>query len=262
MHVAVEAVSVDIAGRRIVTDGVLRAEPGTMVGLIGPNGSGKSTLLRTVYRALRPAAGRVLLDGEDVWRLPARAAAQRTAVVLQDDASEFEFTVREVVELGRVPHKRLLDRDTAADAAIVTDALARAGAADLADRLVSTLSGGERQRVFLARALAQQTPVLVLDEPTNHLDVSAQLQLLDLLARLPATVVAALHDLNLAAAYCDEIYVLVGGRVLTHGPTRDVLTPDLVRDVYGIAAHRTTNPLTGRPALHFAAPHPHEEPKA
>lgn len=251
MRVAVEGVSVDIAGRRIVTDGVLRAEPGTVVGLIGPNGSGKSTLLRTVYRALRPAAGRVLLDGEDVWRLTARAAAQRTAVVLQDDASEFEFTVREVVELGRVPHKRLLDRDTAADAAIVTDALARAGAAALADRVVSTLSGGERQRVFLARALAQQTPVLVLDEPTNHLDVSAQLQLLDLLSRLPATVVAALHDLNLAAAYCDRLHLLQRGRVVASGPPEQVLTVELIDQVFGVTAAITTNPLTGARAVHI-----------
>jgi iron complex transport system ATP-binding protein len=259
MRVRAEGVAVEIGGHRIVSDGVLRAEPGTMVGLIGPNGSGKSTLLRTVYRALRPVAGRVLLGDDEVWRLTARAAARRTAVVLQDDPTEFEFTVREVVELGRVPHKRLLVRDTAADWAVVADALARAGVAGLADRLVSTLSGGERQRVFLARALAQQTPVLVLDEPTNHLDVSAQLQLLELLHRIPATVVAALHDLNLAAAYCDEVYVLVAGRVVTSGPVRDVLTPELIARVYGVTAHCSTNPLTGRLSLHFAAGTPYEE---
>ncbi|MFP5020798.1 ABC transporter ATP-binding protein [Pseudonocardia phyllosphaerae] len=252
MRVEARAISVDLAGRRIVTDAELRAGSGAMVGLIGPNGSGKSTLLRTVYRSIRPAGGQVLLDGDDVWQLGARQAAQRTAVVLQDDPTEFEFTVREVVELGRVPHKGLLDRDTERDVEIVEGAMARTGVGGFSERLVSTLSGGERQRVLLARALAQQTPVVLLDEPTNHLDVSAQLELLDLLHGLPLTVVAVLHDLNLAAAYCEDLYVLDGGRVVAHGPVGDVLTPELVADVYGVTAHRTVNPLTGRPCLQFA----------
>ncbi|GAA1829403.1 ABC transporter ATP-binding protein [Pseudonocardia ailaonensis] len=252
MRVDAEGIDVEIAGRTVVAGAVLRAEPGTVVGLLGPNGSGKTTLLRTLHRVLRPAAGSVHIGGHDVWGLTPRAAARRTAVVLQDDPTDFEFTVREVVELGRVPHQGLLRRDPAGDAAAVDDAMAVARVDGLAERLVSTLSGGERQRVFLARALAQRTPVLVLDEPTNHLDIRAQLELLELVRGLGVTVVAALHDLNLAAAHCDDVVVLHGGRVRAHGPATDVLVPDLVSRVFDVAAARGTNPLTGRPMFMFA----------
>ncbi|GAA3384073.1 ABC transporter ATP-binding protein [Cryptosporangium minutisporangium] len=251
MRVHADGVAVEIAGTTIVADAVLSAEPGTLVGLLGPNGSGKTTLLRTVYRALRPNAGSVHVGDDDVWHLNARDAARRTAVVVQDDPTDFEFTVREVVELGRVPHQGLLDRHTSVDDEIVDSALTTAGVVHFADRLVSTLSGGERQRVFVARALAQQTPVLVLDEPTNHLDIRAQIELLELLRGLGVTVVAALHDLNLAATYCDTLYVLKSGRVVASGPVADVLVPDLVRDVYGVSAVVLPNPITGRPTLGF-----------
>lgn len=251
MRVDAQAVTVDIDGARIVTDAAVSAAPGTVVGLIGPNGSGKSTLLRTIYRALRPTAGQIVVGDADVWELSARTVALRTAVVLQDDSPDFEFTVREVVELGRVPHRRALDRRSTDDRIAVDAALARVGADDLAERLIATLSGGERQRVYLARALAQQTPVLILDEPTNHLDILAQIELLDLLTELPATVLVALHDLNLAASYCDTVFVLAGGKVVGHGPPTEVLTPVLIADVYGVAAQVGVNPLNGRPVIHL-----------
>lgn len=253
MRLEARDVSIDLAGTRIVTEATLRAGTGALVGLIGPNGSGKSTLLRSLYRAVRPVSGQVRVgDGEDVWRLSAREAARRTAVVLQDEPADFEFTVREIVELGRVPHKNLLERETRHDVDVVDDALHRVGAHGLRGRLVSTLSGGERQRVLVARALAQETPIVLLDEPTNHLDIAAQLELLDLLVGLPLTIVAVLHDLNLAAAYCDDLYVLSGGAVVAQGPVDEVLTPALIADVYGVVAHRAVNHLTGRPTLHFA----------
>jgi len=253
MRLHARGVSVVLQGVGIVRSASLVAEAGTMVGVIGPNGSGKTTLLKTLYRALRPADGHVDVDGEDLWTLTPRESARRTAVMLQDDTSEFEFTVQETVETGRVPHQRLLGRPTATDQAAVTVALETAGVAHLANRVLATLSGGERQRVFLARALAQHTPIVVLDEPTNHLDVSAQIDLLELLRSLPVTVIAALHDLNLAAAYCDVLYVMSGGRVVAHGPVDDVLTPSTIAQVYGVTAHCTTNPLTGRRAVSFGA---------
>lgn len=254
MKVQATDVSIDIDGVRIVTDATLRAEPGSVVALIGPNGSGKSTLLRSVYRALRPVAGRVLLDDDDVWGLGARTAAHRTAVVLQDDSPDFEYSVREVVELGRVPHRGMFDRESDRDRDAVATALRTVGVTHLAERPIGTLSGGERQRVALARALAQQTPVLVLDEPTNHLDVLAQVELLELMRTLPATVVLALHDLNLAAAYCDQVVVMREGRVAAHGPPATVLQPTLIEDVYGVHAAVGTNPLTGRPVLLLGTP--------
>jgi iron complex transport system ATP-binding protein len=252
----VDAVTVDIAGARIVTEAALSAAPGSVVGLIGPNGCGKSTLLRTVYRALKPALGRVRIGGTDVWAVSAREAARHSAVMLQDDAPEFEFTVREVVGLGRVPHQRPFRPATVADRSAVDAAMAQAGAARFAERLVSTLSGGERQRASLARALAQQTPVIVLDEPTNHLDIRAQLELLEIIREASATVVIAIHDLTLAAAVCDELCLMAAGSIVAHGPTESVLQPALLEQVYGVTAALGTNPLTGRTTVHFGHPIP------
>lgn len=253
MKILAEDVCVDIDGVSIIADVTLEAPAGSVVALVGPNGSGKSTFLRTVYRSMQPHAGRILLDDEDVWQLTARASSRRTAVVLQDDSPEFEFTVREVVELGRVPHRRGFDRTSLADRVAVADALADAGVADFQDRYIATLSGGERQRVYLARALAQQTPVLVLDEPTNHLDLLAQTELLELLAKLHVTVIVALHDLNLAATYSDRVVVLNHGRVVASGLPDRILTAELIESTYGVQAEVGMNNLTGRRVLHFGA---------
>ena len=253
MRVVAADVSVEVDGVRIISDVTLDAPAGSIVALVGPNGSGKSTLLRAVYRSLRPTAGTIRLDGDDVWHLTARASSQRTAVVLQDDSPEFEFTVREVVALGRVAHRRTFERMSRADHTAISEALDRAGVASLQERTVATLSGGERQRVYLARALAQQTPVLVLDEPTNHLDLLAQTELLELLTELPATVVVALHDLNLAATYSDRVVVLDRGRVAAAGPPDRILTPALIESTYGVRTEVGINTLTGRRVLHFGA---------
>ncbi|GAA3013168.1 ABC transporter ATP-binding protein [Streptosporangium longisporum] len=244
---------VDLAGLSIPVGGVsgvdLHVEPGELVGLIGPNGSGKSTLLRSVYRALRPGDGTVRVGGDDVWRtLSARRSARRVAVVAQHSAEGFDLTVAEIVATGRTPHRAA----PAADREIVARALERVGLTGTAHRLYATLSGGERQRTLLARALAQQGGVLILDEPTNHLDIAAQLDLLELVRSLGVTTLAALHELNLAAAYCDRVYVLAAGRVVACGPPARVLTPSLLGEVFGVRAHLGVNPLTGRPALTFA----------
>lgn len=253
MRLLAEDVTVVIDGARIIRDVTLEAPAGSVVALVGPNGSGKSTFLRAVYRSLQPDAGKILLDDEDVWKLTARASSLRTAVVLQDDSPEFEFTVREVVELGRVPHRRTFNRMSITDQVAITDALTRAGVTELQDRYVATLSGGERQRVYLARALAQQTPVLILDEPTNHLDLLAQTELLELLTDLPATVIVALHDLNLAATHSDRVVVLDHGQIAAAGLPDQILTPELIEATYGVRTEVGTNTLTGRRVLHFGA---------
>lgn len=252
LQVAVDRVSVVLDELTIVEDIYLTARPGTLVAIIGPNGCGKTTLLRAVYRAQPPSSGDVWIGEHDVWSLPARDSARLTAMVAQVEGGDFEFTVRESVSLGRVPHHSMLRPRTTDDDAVVEAALTTAGATHLSHRLTSTLSGGERQRVAVARALAQQTPVIALDEPTNHLDVRAQIELLDLLTSLPATVLVVLHDLNLAATYADHVFVMHAGRNVADGAPGEVLTPELIREVYGVAAHCSTNPLTGRPALHFA----------
>jgi len=225
------------AGGRTILDGVeLEVGTGEFVGLIGPNGSGKSILLRCLYRAQRPDSGTAAVDGTDVWSMKPRELAQRLAVLTQGSASDLDYTVTEIVLMGRTPHKGLLERDSADDADVVAAALATVQMADFGQRSFATLSGGEKQRVLLARALAQQPQMLVLDEPTTHLDVRFQLEILDIVRRLGITALAALHDLGLAAAFCDRLYVLDSGRIVAAGKPVDVLTPELIASVYGVAA--------------------------
>ncbi|WP_069886849.1 ABC transporter ATP-binding protein [Streptomyces luteocolor] len=249
-----EGLSYEVDGRLLV-DGVdLTAAPGETVGVVGPNGSGKTTLLRCVYGTLRPTAGRALLDGEDLHTMTPKARARRLATVPQDGQGAFELTVRQVVAMGRSPHKRFWEADTAADEELVEAALARVGVADLAGRTFPSLSGGERQRALVARALVQEPTLVVLDEPTNHLDIRYQLDILTLVRELGTTNLLALHDLNLAAYYCDVLHVLDGGRLVASGAPKDVLTPELLAGVYGVTAEVSTHPVTGAPTVVYLPP--------
>lgn len=241
MRVRFDDVTVALGGRDVVHAANLNVEPGTVVGLLGPNGSGKSTLLRTLYRAVRPRLGTVRLDDVDISSMTGRDTARAVSVMLQDPQTDFDLTVHELVLLGRAPHRRALGRDTPDDLRIVEQAMHGVGIEDLAERMVGTLSGGQRQRVMLARALAQQTPVIVLDEPSNHLDIRHQIDLMTIVRGLGRTVIAALHDLNLAMRYCDSVVVLVEGRVLAVGPPADVLTPELIRAAFDVDARLLTD---------------------
>ena len=249
MSLRLDHLSVDLAGRRIVTGIALAVGDQEFAGLVGPNGSGKSTILKTIYRVHRPAAGRILLDGTDLLALRPRDAARRIAVVAQETTSEFDFTVREMVMIGRTPHKRSFDRDTAADRSIVDHAIERVGCEQLAQRRFNTLSGGEKQLVLIARALAQEADHLILDEPTNHLDIHNQVEILEIVAGLGVTVLAALHDLSLAALFCHTIHVLSAGQLVTAGPPGAVLTPETIRRAYGADVLVIEHPDTGTPHL-------------
>ncbi|GAA1093428.1 ABC transporter ATP-binding protein [Streptomyces javensis] len=235
---------------RLIVDGItLTLRPGETVGLLGPNGSGKSTLLRLLAGVLAPSAGVVTMDGRALPQVGRRATARRIATVEQHAHTQTELTVREVVALGRIPHRRAWASASAADARAVDAALERSGLADRAGQSWHTLSGGERQRTQIARALAQEPRELLLDEPTNHLDIQHQLDLLDLVVSLPIATVIALHDLNLAAMYCDRLLVLREGRVVAEGTPGDVLTPALIKRVYGVEADVTHDP--GHPVIRF-----------
>ena len=234
-----------------VEDVSLHAERGEFVGIIGPNGSGKSTLLKCLYRAIKPQRGTILFDGEDVSKLSYRETARRTAVVGQENDVLFEFSVHDIVAMGRSPHKRFFDLDTAEDERIVMHALEHVGMAEEAHRRFSCLSGGEKQRVLIARAIAQQTDFLILDEPTNHLDVSCQLDIFDFIKRLNLTVIAAIHDLNMASLYCDRLYVMKDGRLFREGAPEQILTPKLIRAVYGVTAEAELHPVTRKPAVTY-----------
>ena len=218
-------------GEALVVDGVtLCPTPGTTIGLLGPNGSGKSSLLRLLNGAAKPSSGVVTLDGAELDSLSSRDVARAVAVVSQHAHTDTDIRVRDVVRLGRIPHRGFLGATGTRDEAAVAVALEHTGLTDKADRLWHTLSGGERQRVHIARALAQDPRELLLDEPTNPLDIRHQL------ARLPVTSVVALHDLNLAAMFCDEVIVLDRGRAVAGGPPGEVLTAELIARVYGVRA--------------------------
>ncbi|MFC8021024.1 ABC transporter ATP-binding protein [[Kitasatospora] papulosa] len=240
------------AGGRIVLDGVSVAPPsGATVGLLGPNGSGKTTLLRVMAGVLGPGAGVVTLDGRTLAETGRRAVARRVAVVDQHADTQIDLSVLDVVRLGRIPHRRPWSASGTEDEAAVQGALARTGLADRAAQSWHTLSGGERQRVQIARALAQQPRELLLDEPTNHLDIQHQLELLSLIAALPVTAVVALHDLNLAAMFCDRVVVMKEGRVVAGGTPSEVITEELVAEVYRVRAVVTPDGPDGRPSVRF-----------
>jgi iron complex transport system ATP-binding protein len=230
----------------------LHAPPGAIVGVVGPNGSGKTTLLRTIYRSLRPERGVVVIDGTDITAMSVRAAARTTAAVLQNGAGAPDMTVAELIGLGRNPHHALFSRDTAADHRAIEQAMTRTGVTGYAERPIGSLSGGERQRVLLARALAQQPRLLVLDELTNHLDVRARFELLDLVRATGITTLAVLHELDLAVRCCDRLVVLDHGRVVAAGPVLDVMTPELLRTVFGVIATTELHD-DGIIRLHYAA---------
>ncbi|MDR3239990.1 MAG: ABC transporter ATP-binding protein [Clostridiales bacterium] len=236
MRVQAEGLRVQIGGAEILRGVSLEAKSGEFVGIIGPNGSGKSTLLKCLCRVLQPVRGSVSIGGAALASMTYRESAKRVAVVAQHAPAGFDFTALEMALLGRAPHKRGLERDGARDYEIARAAMETVGLAGLEERTFSTLSGGERQRVLLAQALTQQTPCLLLDEPTNHLDIHHQLRLMEIVKSLGVTVIAAIHDLNLAAAYCDRLYVLRDGEMAASGAAGDVLTRALIRDVYGVDA--------------------------
>ena len=227
MDLTLDGVGTRLGGRWVV-DGIDATPPtGHLTGLLGPNGAGKTTLLRLVAGLLPPEKGAVLVRDVPVHELSRRTRARQIALLEQESTSTVPLTVREVVSLGRIPYRSLWGTDP--DDAAVDRALVSAQADHLADRPWSSLSGGERQRVQIARALAQEPELLLLDEPTNHLDVSAQLSLLAFVRDLGTTTVAALHDLNLAAAFCEHVLVLADGHLAAAGHPREVLTPALLR---------------------------------
>jgi len=249
MSLELQGLSVDIAGRRIVADVGFTVPNGSFTGLLGPNGSGKSTILKTIYRVHRPATGRLFLDGTDLLSLPPRKAARRIAVVSQEFTLEFDFTVLEMVMVGRTPHKRPFERDNETDHAMVDNAIQQVGCGELAHRSFNTLSGGEKQRVLIAQALAQGADHLILDEPTNHLDIRYQIETMELISALGVTVLAAIHDLSLAALFCDTVQLIADGRIIAGGPPRSVITADVMRHAYGTDVLVIEHPDTGTPHL-------------
>jgi len=255
---AAEQVTLSYLGTTAAWDLSLAVASGELVGVVGPNGSGKSTLLRALSRVLPPQGGQVLLDGQDLYRLHARQVARQVAVVGQEPPAGFDWSVLEVVLMGRSPHLGRFGQEHRRDLEIACQALELTSALHLAYRPLSEISGGERQRALVARALAQQPALLLLDEPTAHLDLNHQLEMMSLLVRLRDQglgVLAVLHDLNLAAAYCDRVALLHAGRLLAQGTPAQVITAAHVRRAYSMEVLVKEGP-TGRPYLTSAPPAP------
>lgn len=251
---SISELSVVLQGRRIVTDLDLDVRAGEIIGLVGPNGSGKSTVLRCVYRALEPSGGVVRVGRDNLLDLSPRDSARRVAALTQQTGTDFDFTVGEVVALGRAPHKRGNEPLTARERELCRSAMDLLDIGHLAGRGILGLSGGERQRVLIARALVQEPQVLILDEPTNHLDIRHQIELLGFLRTTGLTVLIVLHDLNLAAAVCDRIAILANGHLHTVGAPAEVLTAERIAAVFGVQVTVVDHPLTGAPQILYTLP--------
>ena len=225
---------------------------GSFTVIIGPNACGKSTLLRALARLLPPEAGKVILDGRDIRESNSKAIARRLGLLPQTSTSPAGITVKDLVARGRFPHQSLLRQWSSADDSAVAQALAATGVADLASRRVEELSGGQKQRVWLSLVLAQETPLLLLDEPTTFLDITHQLDVLRLCRKLHKdgyTLVAVLHDLNLAFRFATHLIVMCDGKVVAQGSPEEIVTADLIGDVYNISCMCFPDPATGRPMI-------------
>lgn len=259
MTLEARALTLGYGERVVVHEASLRAERGELLALIGPNGSGKSTLLRGLARLLRPRAGDVRLDGDDLWSLGSRAVARQIAILPQSPDGGLDLTVEELVSRGRYPHQSRLRGIGARDIEAINRALSDADLDGLGGRRLGTLSGGERQRAWIALALAQEPRFLLLDEPTAFLDVRHSIEVMELLRRLNAagmTVIAVLHDLMLAARYADRVAALSDGRLRAHGTPEEVFRAELLREVFAIEMSVIADPVTGRPLPLPGVPRP------
>ena len=241
MNIKAENINITLEKNNILKDINIEVDNKEVVGIKGPNGSGKSTFLKLIYRVLKPSDGAIMLDKVDIKDMTVKESSKRLAVLSQHNNYNFDFTVKDIVLMGRSPHKRFMERDNKEDYDIVNDALKKVEMLEFKDRSFQSLSGGEQQRVILARALAQQPQCLILDEPTNHLDIKYQLQLMRIVKNLNIEVIAAIHDLNIAAMYCDKIYVLKDGEIIKYGNPKEVLTQKLIKEVYEVDAEVILN---------------------
>ena len=251
MYLKAEHISVTLSGADIVKDISIHVEANKFVGIIGPNGCGKSTLLKSIYKVVKPQKGTVFLEDKNVSKSSAHVISKDIGVVGQFNDLSFDFTVQEMVLMGRTPHKHLMESDNAEDYKIVAEALERVDLTAYADRSYFNTFRRRKQRVILARAIAQKPKFLILDEPTNHLDIKDQIQIQSVVKSLKMGVLAALHDLPMASSYCDFLYVLKDGQIIAPGSPKKILTIELIKRVYEIDCEVYTNPITGDMAIAY-----------
>lgn len=246
-----------VKGKIILNDINIKFPEKKFIGIIGPNGAGKSTLLKNIYGIYTPNEGEIFIDGENINNISKKERAKKIAVLAQEDSSQFDFSIEQIVEMGRYPYKNIFEDYSEKDREIAIKMLEKTGMKNHIGRDFKNLSGGEKQRVLIARALAQETPTLILDEPTNHLDIGYQLQLLHMIKHLDITVIAALHDLNVAAIFCDYIFVMKDGEKIKEGTPEEILTEENLKNIFGIDCYIGKNPINNKIQISYMTNHYH-----
>ena len=246
-----------IDNKEIIKDISFEVAKGSFIGIIGPNGSGKSTLLKNIYRLYKPSSGEILLDNKKLSQMKDKDCAKEIAVLAQESNSQFDFTVEQIVKMGRYPYKSIFEDYSKEDLKMVDDMLKKVGLDNYKNKSFLKLSGGEKQRALIARALVQNTDFLILDEPTNHLDIGYQIQLMDLVKSLNITTLSAIHDMNLASMYCDYLIVMKEGKIITCGTVKEVITTQMLKEVFGVNAYVGINPINNKLQVSFMHTHEH-----
>ena len=255
--VQVKNLRFSIDEKEILKDISFDIPKGSFVGVIGPNGSGKSTLLKNIYRLYKPSSGGILLDNKELAKMKDKDCAKEIAVLAQESNTHFDFTVEQIVKMGRYPYKSVFESYSKDDLQIVKNMLQKVGLESYSERSFLKLSGGEKQRTLIARALVQNTNFLILDEPTNHLDIGYQIQLMDLVKSLNITTLSAIHDMNLASMYCDYLIVIKDGKIKNFGTVEEVINSEMLKDVFGVNAYVGVNPVNKKLQVSFMHTHEH-----
>ncbi|MBN9648400.1 ATP-binding cassette domain-containing protein [Terrisporobacter petrolearius] len=258
MHkIQVKNLRFSIDNKEILKDISFDVPKGSFVGIIGPNGSGKSTLLKNIYRLYKPSSGKIILDNKDLFTMKDKECAKEIAVLAQESNSQFDFTVEQIVKMGRYPYKSVFEDYSKDDLKMVSEMLKKVGLDDYSHRSFSNLSGGEKQRALIARALVQNTDFLILDEPTNHLDIGYQIQLMDLVKSMKITTLSAIHDMNIASMYCDYLIVMKDGKIKKFGNVEEVITSQTLKEIFGVNAYVGENPINKKLQVSFMHTHEH-----
>lgn len=257
IKVKVENLKFSIDKKEILKDISFEVSRGSFIGIIGPNGCGKSTLLKNIYRLYKPSSGSIILDNKDLAKMKDKDCAKEIAVLAQESNSQFDFTVEQIVKMGRYPYKSIFEDYSKSDLQMVKDMLEKVGLNNYGDRSFSNLSGGEKQRTLIARALVQNTDFLILDEPTNHLDIGYQIQLMDIIKSLNITTLSAIHDMNIASMYCDYLIVMKDGQIKDFGKVEDIITSEMLKEIFGVNAYVGVNPVNNKLQVSFMHSHEH-----
>lgn len=258
MKLEVKDISFSIDSKLIVNGVSLGIKEGDFVGLVGPNGCGKSTLLKNIYKAYHPDSGAVYIDGKSTAEMTHRETAKEMSVMQQENNIEFDLTVYDMVNLGRFAHRKMFHTDKLKEREIVLEAIKEVGMEGYEERSFLSLSGGEKQRTLVARALVQQAELIILDEPTNHLDIGYQYQIMNILKKQKLTVFSSIHDLNIAACYCDRVILMKQGEIVFTGTPEEVFVPERIKALFGVDTEITTNPVSKRPNIIFLPELPEE----